>query len=203
MERAWTFPEAADLSVFKPEESAKTTDVVWIGNWGDGERTEELMKFLVGPAGASAGRKIVAHGVRYPEEAVKTLRQAGIDYRGYLPNLSTPGVYGQSRLALHVPRRQYANGLSGIPTIRVFEALACGIPLLCSPWNDIEHLFRPGQDYFVAADGKQMAGEIDFLLGDQRARAQMAANGLETIRQRHTCAHRAAQLIEICQELRG
>jgi spore maturation protein CgeB len=55
----------------------------------------------------------------------------------------------------------------------------------------------------VAADGKQMAGEIDFLLGDQRARAQMAANGLETIRQRHTCAHRATQLIEICQELRG
>ena len=167
IERTWTFHEAADVSVFKPQEGDKTTDVVWIGNWGDEERTQELTEFLVGPARALCGTKVVAHGVRYPEEAVKALRQAGIDYRGYLPNLSTPRVYGQSRLALHVPRRQYTNGLSGIPTIRVFEALACGIPLLCSPWNDIEHLFRPGEDYIVAADGKQMAGEIEFLLGDE------------------------------------
>ena len=66
---------------------------------------------------------------------METLRRAGIEYRGYLPNLEAPAVYAQSRLALHVPRRQYANGLSGMPTIRVFEALACGIPLLCSPWT--------------------------------------------------------------------
>ena len=203
IERTWTFHEAADVSVFKPQERDQTTDVVWIGNWGDEERTQELMEYLVGPAAASPGRKIVVHGVRYPEAAVKTLHKAGIDFRGYLPNLSVPATYGQSRLALHVPRRQYANGLSGIPTIRVFEALACGIPLLCSPWNDIEHLFRPGEDYIVAADGRQMAGEIDFLLRDQRARREMAANGLETIRKRHTCAHRAAQLIEICEEVRG
>ncbi len=202
IERTWTFHEAADISVFKPQEGAKTTDVVWIGNWGDEERTRELMEFLVGPARTASGRKTVVHGVRYPDEAVKTLQQAGIDYRGYLPNLSAPTVYGESRLALHVPRRQYTNGLSGIPTIRVFEALACGIPLLCAPWDDIEHLFRPGEDYIVAADGKQMAAEIDFLLGDPRARAEIAANGLETVQKRHTCAHRAAQLIEICQEVR-
>jgi spore maturation protein CgeB len=203
IERAWTFHEAADVSVFNPQgNGAKTTDVVWIGNWGDEERTKELTEFLIGPASASKGRKIVAHGVRYPDEAVGALQRAGIDFRGYLPNLETPRVYGQSRLALHVPRRQYSNGLSGIPTIRVFEALACGIPLLCSPWNDIEHLFRPGEDYIVAADGKQMAGEIDILLRDHRARGEMAANGLETIRKRHTCAHRAAQLLEICEEVR-
>jgi len=176
--------------------------MVWIGNWGDEERTRELMEFLVGPAYALAGRKIVAHGVRYPEEAVKTLREAGIEYRGYLPNLSAPQVYAQSHIALHVPRRQYVNGLSGIPTIRVFEALASGIPLVCSPWKDIEHLFRPGEDYLIAADSKQMAAKIKFLLADERARAEIAANGLETIRKRHTCAHRAQQLIEICREVR-
>jgi spore maturation protein CgeB len=180
----------------------KTTDVVWIGNWGDEERTRELTEFLIGPSQALSGRKIVAHGVRYPEEGVKALRQAGVEYRGYLPNLSAPGVYSRSRVALHIPRRHYANGLSGIPTIRVFEALASGIPLVCSPWEDIEQLFRPGRDYIVAASGKQMTGEIEFLLGDEGARAQIAASGLETIRKRHTCAHRAQQLIEICEEVR-
>ena len=205
MQHTWTFHEAADISLFKPVDpmTDKPNDLVWIGNWGDEERTRELMEFLVQPASALTGRKIVAYGVRYPEIARHALTEAGIEFRGYLPNPSTPAVYGQSCLALHVPRRQYTNGLSGIPTIRVFEALACGIPLLCSPWEDVEHLFRPGEDYLVAADGQQMAGEIEHLARDERARAQIAANGLETIRARHTCAHRAAQLVEICEELGG
>ena len=65
-----------------------------------------------------------------------TLQRSGIEYAGYLANLGAPEVYARSRLALHVPRRQYANGLSGVPTIRVFEVLACGIPLVCAPWAD-------------------------------------------------------------------
>ncbi len=51
--RAWTFHEAADVSVFHPMERAKQNDVVWIGNWGDEERTQELMEFLVVPAPSS------------------------------------------------------------------------------------------------------------------------------------------------------
>ncbi len=74
----------------------------------------------------------------------KKLADANIEYRGYLPNLFSPQVYAESMVSVHIPRRQYANGLAGIPTIRVFEALACGIPLVCSPWRDEENLFRPG-----------------------------------------------------------
>ena len=94
-------------------------------------------------------------GVTSLDEAIP-LRDAGIEYEGYLANLSAPEVYARSRLALHVPRRQYANGLSGVPTIRVFEVLACGIPLVCAPWTDTEELFRSGQDYVVARDGAEM-----------------------------------------------
>jgi len=199
--RAWTFHEAADPDMFSPRALPKDIDMVWIGNWGDEERTRELDEFLISPAAALQPRHVVVHGVRYPASALQRLARAGIDFRGYLPNLSAPEVYGRSLLALHVPRRQYANGLSGIPTIRVFEALACGVPLLCSPWTDTEGLFRPGEDYLVAPDGKAMQAEIERLLRDDAARAQLAASGLETIRARHTCAHRAAQLLDICEEL--
>jgi spore maturation protein CgeB len=139
--------------------------------------------------------------VRYPEAGLKKLEQAGIEYRGYLPNLETPNVYAHSKLALHVPRRQYTNGLSGVPTIRVFEALACGAPLVCAPWTDAEHLFRPGEDYVCVDNGRAMKAEIEHLLHDEAARNQLAENGLQTIRTRHTCQHRAQQLVEICQEL--
>lgn len=201
MKRAWTLHEAADVETFRPVEAPKTADLTWIGNWGDEERTRELEEFLIGPASDLGAGRVVAHGVRYPQHALARLAQVGIDYRGYLPNLRAPHVYGASKLALHVPRRQYVNGLSGIPTIRVFEALACGVPLLCSPWTDAERLFRPGEDYLSVADGRGMTAAIQELLRDDLAREQIARNGLETIRGRHTCRHRAEQLVAICEEL--
>ena len=201
--RAWTFHEAADVDVFRPLPEKVINDVLWIGNWGDEERTRELEEFLVAPAAAlkERQRKIVAHGVRYPDEALRKLEAAGVEYRGYLPNLQAPRAYAASALALHVPRRQYTNGLSGIPTIRVFEALSCGATLVCSPWEDAEGLFRPGEDYVCVPDGKRMTAEIEHLLADEKARRQIAANGMETIRNRHTCMHRAQQLNEILEEL--
>ena len=198
----WTFHEAADSEVFVPQATTKReADVLWIGNWGDDERTAELMEFFLQPASRLKGRKVIAYGVRYPERALEQLQAAGIEYRGYLPNLKAPQVYNSCALSLHVPRRQYANGLSGIPTIRVFEALSCGVPLLCSPWSDAENLFRPGQDYICVPDGESMSAEINHLLKNDRARAQLGESGRETISKRHTCMHRAEQLVGIYEEL--
>ena len=201
VKRTWTFHEAADTSRFFPTEAEKDTDVVWIGNWGDEERTHELEEFLITPAQAMADSSFAVYGVRYPAKALQSLSQSGIEFRGYLPNQRAPKMYARSRISLHVPRRFYANGLSGIPTIRVFEALAAGSPLVCAPWLDTEGLFRPGQDYICVPDSPAMIAELRHLLRDDRARRQLAASGLETIRSRHTCAHRAQQLVEICHEL--
>jgi spore maturation protein CgeB len=201
MTRAWTFHEAAADDVFVPMKRAKNTDVVWIGNWGDEERTQDLSEFLITPSNNATNRKTVVYGVRYPDNAIKSLRDAGIEYRGYLPNLRAPHVYAESLLTLHIPRRQYRNGLSGVPTIRVFEALSCGIPLISAPWQDSEKLFREGEDYVTVPDGRAMEAEICRLLKDDSARKQISASGLETIRQRHTCMHRAEQLTEICEEV--
>src|SRR6185437_12464 len=124
-----------------------------------------------------------------------------IEYRGYLPNLKAPLAYSASAVSLHVPRRQYTNGLSGIPTIRVFEALSCGAPLLCSPWSDAEELFHSGQDFLCVHDGEAMRSEIEHLLCDENARRQLGESGRGTIRKRHTCTHRAEQLIGIYEEI--
>ena len=199
--RSWTLHEAADVEYFKPLDHSQEIDIVWIGNWGDEERTRELDEFLVEPAAAMPERKTVVHGVRYPETAIARLSAAGIEYRGYLPNLLSPAVYASSSVTLHVPRRQYANGLSGIPTIRVFEALACGVPLVCAPWIDEEKLFQPGRDFLLVNNGQEMKDTLNVLLRDAGARQQLAEQGVKTIRERHTCAHRAQQLISICEEI--
>jgi len=201
VKRAWTFHEAADTAHFFPMRAPKDTDVVWIGNWGDEERTRELEEFLIAPAANLRDCRFAVHGVRYPEGALQQLARARIEFRGYLPNLRAPEMYARSKISLHVPRRFYANGLSGVPTIRVFEALAAGSPLVCAPWNDSEGLFRSGEDYLCVPDSEAMIAELRYLLRDDQARQQLGANGLETIRRRHTCAHRAEQLVGIFDEL--
>jgi spore maturation protein CgeB len=200
MKRVWTFHEAADVGHFYPKAAALVDGVVWIGNWGDDERTGELEDFLIRPISRLRCQASV-YGVRYPKNAQERLREAGIRYGGYLPNLAAARVYGESMLSLHIPRRFYSNGLSGVPTIRVFEALACGIPLICSPWSDTEGLFHAGQDYLIAKDGDAMRDTVGWLMNDAHARCQLAEQGLATIRARHTCEHRAKQFIDIVEEL--
>jgi spore maturation protein CgeB len=93
--------------------------------------------------------------------------------------------------------------LPGVPTIRVFEALACGIPLVCAPWPDEEGLFHPGRDYLVARDGADMERHLRRLLGEPDFAADLAAHGLRTLRARHTCAHRVDELLAILGECRA
>ncbi len=201
IQRAWTWHEAADIRVFHPlPEVEPTGDLVWIGNWGDEERTEELYQFLLEPA-KDLDLKTRVHGVRYPQEAVAALQAAGIDYAGWLPNAEVPQVFAQYRVTIHVPRRFYVKVLPGIPTIRVFEALACGIPLICSPWEDAEGLFRPGQDYLIAHSGEEMQQYLKTVLKDREMAQELVKNGLEIIHSRHTCAHRVDELLGIYNEL--
>jgi spore maturation protein CgeB len=198
--RAWTWHEAADTRVFKPCHAAPRGDLVWIGNWGDEERTAELHEFLIEPA-ARLGLKARVYGVRYPEAAREALARAGIEYAGWLPNYKAPQILAQYRATVHVPRRPYVRALPGIPTIRVFEALACAIPLVCAPWNDAEGLFTPGEDFLVARDGSQMRRHLRMLLADADAARALADHGRQTILRRHTCAHRVDELLAICREL--
>ena len=199
--RAWTFHEAADTNVFKPIENVeKEGDLVWIGNWGDDERTEELNEFLIEPV-QKLGLKATMYGVRYPKAALQRLEEANITYGGYLPTYQVPEVFARYRMTVHVPRRPYTRALPGIPTIRPFEALACGIPLLSAPWQDVEQLFRKDTDFLMVNNGDEMQKCMQEILEHPEKAAALAKHGLETIRARHTCLHRADELLAVYEEL--
>ena len=202
-DRVWTWHEAADTRRFRPPAAGQPREgLVWIGNWGDGERTAELEAFLFRPA-QDVGLPLDVHGVRYPPEALAMLERYGARYRGWLPNARAPEVFATHLATVHVPRRFYREALPGIPTIRVFEALACGIPLVSAPWDDAERLFTPGRDYLVARDGAEMTGHLHRLREDPDLSADLAAHGLATIHARHSCAHRVDELLAIVDGLRA
>lgn len=199
--KAWTWHEAADIKVFQPlDADAVAGDVVWIGNWGDDERTKELLEFLIEPI-KELRLKAKFYGVRYPDEAKKALDKAGIEYGGWLPNYKAPEVFARYRLTAHVPRRPYVKTLPGIPTIRPFEAMACGIPLLSAPWEDKENLFHPGKDFQYVSSKKEMIHWMEKLLSDDAFVTEQTKSAYQTIQHKHTCAHRIDELYEICEEI--
>ena len=198
--RVWTWHEAADTRRFRPLDLEREGDLVWVGNWGDGERTAELHEFLIEPVRA-LGLRARVHGVRYPRTGVEALRAAGIEYAGWAPNFDVPRIFSTFRFTVHVPRRPYAEALEGVPTIRVFEALACGIPLVSAPWRDSENLFTPGEDFLTVRNGQEMATALSRLRDDPAFAAELAARGQQTILERHTCGHRVDELLAIYEQL--
>jgi spore maturation protein CgeB len=113
-DRVFTWHEAADTRLFRPLVSSPLQGgkdgLVWIGNWGDGERSQELEEFLLRPA-QKLGLPLDIFGVRYPAEALATLERHGASYRGWLPNARAPEVFAQHLATVHVPRRFYVERL--------------------------------------------------------------------------------------------
>ncbi|MFL5299934.1 MAG: hypothetical protein ACJ79R_06300, partial [Anaeromyxobacteraceae bacterium] len=125
---AFTWHEAADARVFRPHpEITRGGDLIWIGNWGDEERTAELHEYLLGPVRA-LGLAARIHGVRYPEPARRALAEAGDDalarFRAAYPQLSS---------------RRYDRG-----TLDLEEALDGAALVLVHQWNDPELVRRVG-----------------------------------------------------------
>jgi spore maturation protein CgeB len=200
--RAFTWHEAADTELYRPmPEVQKERDVVWIGNWGDNERSRELNEFLLRPI-AESKLSCRIHGVRYPEAVLQIITANGIDYGGWLPNHRAPLAFAQARATVHVPRGPYARQLRGIPTIRMFEALACGIPLVSAPWSDDEGLF-PAGCYLCVSSGDGMKAALSALLRDPDLARAISREGLRAVLARHTCRHRALELVGIVDDLSG
>ena len=124
-----------------------------------------------------------------------------VGYGGWLANGRVPEVFSRYGCTVHIPRRPYRESLPGVPTIRVFEALACGVPLVCLRWDDIEGLFTPGADFLVARHGREMREHLRAVLHDPELARSLAEPGRQTILERHTCAHLVDELLAIYAEL--
>ncbi len=211
--RVFVWHEAADTFLFHPAADASglpvgdtsdmpAGDVVWVGNFGDEERTSELKTFLLEPC-APLKAKANVWGVRYPPATLQELELHGIEYHGWLPNTRVPAVFASHRVSPHVPRRPYTQMLPGIPTIRPFETMACGIPMVSSPWEDAEGLFTPGADFLMVRSAEEMKDALHAVLTEEDLAASLRQHGLATIRSRHTCAHRVDELLGFLPQLRA
>ena len=201
-EHVWTWREAVDTRVFKPmsQDPACPFDLVWIGNWNDGERSTEVDEYLIEPIRA-LGLRARFYGGRYPEGALRVMRASGVDYGGWIPDFCIPAALATGRVTVNVPRRISVAHVPHTPVIRVLQALACRVPVITAPWDECEAILTPGKDLLVASDGAQIERHLVDLYRDSEMANSLAAQGFQTVTSRHTCAHRTQELLAICREL--
>ncbi|SEJ82741.1 Spore maturation protein CgeB [Sphingomonas sp. OV641] len=172
-----------DAERYQPQDTPKRWALSYLGTYSD-DRQPTLERLLIEPARRRPDLEFAVAGPQYPDSIDWPANVTRIDH---LPPADHPAFYSASRMTLNVTRADMiAAGWS--PSVRLFEAGACGTPILSDRWDGIDDLFAPGADIMLADTTEQALAALDedaSALG-AAARARVLAA--------HTAQHRAEQL---------
>lgn len=161
----------------------------YLGTYAE-DRQRGVETLLIGPARALADRRFLIGGAQYPASFPWT---DNIHFKRHLPPVEHASFFCSSRLTLNVTRRAMAD-MGYCPSGRLFEAAACGTPILSDAWEGLEEFFTPGSEILVAETTAEAIGAIE--LSDAEL-AAVARSARERVLSEHTAAHRAAELERI------
>jgi spore maturation protein CgeB len=183
-----------DPELYFPEQTELQWDLGYMGTYSD-DRQPSVERFLLQAARVHAQGRYVVAGPQYPDPSDWP---ANVTYQPHLPPAEHRRFYNSQRYTLNITRRDMiAAGWS--PSVRLFEAAACGTPIISDRWTGLETLLVPHQEILLVdrteevVDILQRFGEDERLRLAERARARILGA--------HTAAHRAAQLEGYALEL--
>jgi spore maturation protein CgeB len=195
LERTYGAPEArafycsVDPTSYYPEPMIPRYDLGYMGTYSP-DRQPGLERLLLGPAGAATDRAFVVAGPQYPD----TIRWPGNVTRiEHLPPSRHRRFYGGQRFTLNLTRADMvAAGFS--PSVRLFEAAACGTPIISDYWDGLETVLTPGSEILAASSTRQVLEYLREL--SESERQALGQRARRRVLAAHTAAHRAAELEE-------
>jgi len=161
-------------------------DLSYLGTYA-ADRQQRLEELFIEPARRRPLRKFVIGGSQYPADFPWT---RNIYYVRHMPPPAHPEFYCSSTLTLNVTRGAMAE-MGYCPSGRLFEAAACGAPILSDTWEGLDSFFAPGLEILVAHNTGEALDALD-LPGDTLARVAEAARA-RTLAE-HTASCRAREL---------
>jgi spore maturation protein CgeB len=193
IERTWGSPAAralycsVDPDSYPPLDLPKKWDLSYLGTYSP-DRQPTLERLLIEPARRLPGRRFVVAGPQYPGDIDWP---ANVERIEHLPPSGHPAFYSQSRFTLNVTRADMvAAGWS--PSVRLFEAAACAVPVVSDRWEGLDEFFAPGREILLP-DGSD--GVVDLLEGaDDGFARSVGLAARARVLAGHTAAHRAAEL---------
>jgi spore maturation protein CgeB len=200
LERDWGAPRARvlycsfDPDLYFPEPQPLQWDLGYMGTYSD-DRQPSVQAFLLEPAKRHAQGRFIIAGPQYPDTAAWP---ANVTHQPHLPPAEHRRFYNSQRFTLNVTRQDMIRA-GWSPSVRLFEAAACGTPIVSDRWPGIESLLVPHQEILLVdrtadvLDILRRCGEDERLRIAERARKRIVAE--------HTAAHRAEELESHAQSL--
>jgi spore maturation protein CgeB len=162
-------------------------DLAYLGTYAP-DRQEGLERFLLEPARRRPDRRFLVGGPQYPDTAAwpRTVRHVE-----HVAPMHHAAFYGTPRWQLNLTRADMrAAGWS--PSVRLFEAAACGAAMMSDRWDGIDELFEPGREILLPGSTEEVLTLLDEVHDDDRRSIGAAAR--ERVLREHSCERRAEQL---------
>jgi spore maturation protein CgeB len=202
LEREYGSPRArvlycsVDPTLYFPEPQAPAWDLGYMGTYSD-DRQPSVERLLLEPARQFPDARFVVAGPQYPPGIAWP---ANVEYRPHLPPAEHRDFYNRQRFTLNITRADMIQA-GWSPSVRLFEAAACGTPIISDRWEGIESLLVPAREILLASSAQEVLGALRGIGEDERL--EMAARARARILAEHTAAHRAEQLEGYALELLG
>jgi spore maturation protein CgeB len=161
-------------------------DLSYLGTYAS-DRQAALEALFVDPARRLPAKRFAIAGAQYPDDFPWC---ANIFFVRHLPAAEHPAFFSSSRLTLNVTREPMAS-MGYCPSGRLFEAAACGCPILSDAWQGIEAFYEPGREILIARSTDDALAAME---ADEAELRRIAAAARERTRHEHTADHRAVEL---------
>ncbi len=179
---------SVDPDLYYPTGAAKRWDMGYLGTYSP-DRQDALECLLLKTASSRPAKRFVVAGPQYPDDILWPVNVERIEH---LPPAAHADFYSSMDWTLNLTRRDMiTSGHS--PSVRLFEATACGVPVLSDRWIGIEDVLTPGRDLLVITDAQQVEQALSM---PPLHRQHIGATGHMTTLRHHTGRHRAAQLLQ-------
>jgi len=193
----WAVPFycSVDADAYKPEpvRAEFACDMSYLGTYA-ADRQAKLETLLNGAAKRLPESRFIVAGPQYP---------MGIEWPRnvqrivHLSPAGHPAFYSSSRFTLNLTRDDMvAAGYS--PSVRLFEASACGAAIVSDAWPGLEEFLTPGEEILLPRDVREVTAILRDMPEEERVRMGMRAR--QRILDQHTSVHRAIQFEEIVEQ---
>lgn len=178
---------SVDPRQYYPDSAELRYELGYLGTYSD-DRQPTLERLLLEPARRLPERRFVVAGPQYPD----TVRWPdNVERIIHLPPREHRAFYNAQRFTVNVTRRDMIRaGYS--PSVRLFEAAACGTPIVSDWWPGLDAFFVPDHEILV---GRSTEAVLQWMTGlDDKRRAQIAERARRRVLAEHTATRRAEQL---------
>jgi len=185
---------SVDTELYYPEPVPTRWDLGYLGTYST-DRQPVLDRLLLEPARRERGARFVVAGPQYPHDLVWPDNVQRLEH--VAPDQHR-AFYSSQRATLNVTRSDMvAAGYS--PSVRLFEAAACGVPIVSDRWPGIESFFVPGEEILLAGTSEEVISHLWSLTPERRQ--QLAERARARVLSEHTAARRARQLEQLVLEV--